>query len=133
MRRRQAERLGTASEIRTFRRVKANDDRRWLCLNGIVLCADTQETLVGYTKGSTEKIRVWKDNGIGIAIAGAGDSEAIEAVADLIKDGIMAEYLKESAPPWVTLLSTRVATRGNAVTLGVDDRSRPTSHQIKPS
>jgi hypothetical protein len=36
---------------------------------------------------------VWKDNGIGIAIAGAGDSEGIETVGPLIQEAIMADYL----------------------------------------
>jgi len=68
----------------------------FVCLDGIVLCADTQETISGYTKNNTEKIRTWQDQGLCIAITGAGDSELIETVGGLIQDALIADYLPSS-------------------------------------
>jgi 20S proteasome alpha/beta subunit len=63
----------------------------FVCADGIVLCADTQET-TGYTKNNTEKIRHWKDDGLCIAITGAGDAELIETVGERIQHALVWEY-----------------------------------------
>ena len=65
----------------------------FVCFDGIVLCADTQETIPGYTKNSTEKIRFWKDGGLGIAITGSGDSELIATAGQLLEQCLTDEYL----------------------------------------
>jgi 20S proteasome alpha/beta subunit len=64
----------------------------FVCLDGIVLCADTQETVIGYTKNNTEKIRVWQDMGLNIAITGAGNSELIETIGGLIQSDLAGDY-----------------------------------------
>ena len=64
----------------------------FVCLDGIVLCADTQETIPGYTKNSRNKIRVWKDQGLGIAIVGSGDAESIETLGQLIEKDLTGDY-----------------------------------------
>jgi len=56
-----------------------------------VLCADTQET-TGYTKNNTDKIRQMWDQGLGVAITGAGDSELIETVGERIQHALFGEY-----------------------------------------
>src|SRR5277367_974521 len=63
------------------------------CFDGIILCADTQEVIPGYTKNETDKIRQWKDNGLCIATAGSGDSELIEALSQRIEDALTNTYL----------------------------------------
>lgn len=63
----------------------------FICMDGIVLCADTQET-TGYTKNNTEKIRQWADDGLCIAIAGAGDTELIETIGERIQHALVWEY-----------------------------------------
>lgn len=64
----------------------------FVCLDGVVLCADTQETISGYTKTNTEKIRIWGDQGLGIAITGAGNAESIETVGKLIQEALTWQY-----------------------------------------
>ncbi len=64
----------------------------FVCLDGIVLCADTQETITGYTKNSTEKIRQMCDQGLCVAITGAGDAELIETVGERIQRALFWEY-----------------------------------------
>ncbi len=66
----------------------------FLCSDGIVLCADTQETVIGYTKNNTEKIRVWQDMGLNIAITGAGNAELIETIGGLIQSDLAGNYFK---------------------------------------
>lgn len=64
----------------------------FVCSEGIVLCADTQETVAGYTKNSTEKIRLRRDGGLNIAITGAGDTELIESIGARIEHALCSEY-----------------------------------------
>jgi 20S proteasome alpha/beta subunit len=64
----------------------------FVCYDGMILCADTQEVIPGYTKNETEKIREWKDRGLCIAIAGAGDTELIEALSQRIESKLTGGY-----------------------------------------
>ena len=63
----------------------------FVCIDGIVLCADTQET-TGYTKNNTEKISSIVDQGLGIAISGAGDTELIETIGAQIQRDLLWGY-----------------------------------------
>lgn len=65
----------------------------FVCMDGIVLCADTQET-TGYTKTNTEKIRAFSDQGLGVAITGAGDTELIETIGKRIQHALFANYTR---------------------------------------
>jgi 20S proteasome alpha/beta subunit len=65
----------------------------FVCLDGIVLCADTQETITGYTKTNTDKIRRMEDHGLCVAITGAGDTELIETVGERIERALFWEYM----------------------------------------
>jgi len=60
--------------------------------DGIVLCADTQETIPGYVKSNKGKIRVWQDEGLNIAIVGSGDSESIETLSQLVEGDLVGDY-----------------------------------------
>ena len=53
----------------------------FVCMDGVVLCADTQETIPGYTKNKTQKINMYMEQHFTVAITGAGDSEMIEALS----------------------------------------------------
>lgn len=63
----------------------------YIGMNGIVLCADTQET-TDYTKTNTEKISHFGELGLDVAITGAGDSELIEIVGGRIQDALFRDY-----------------------------------------
>ena len=63
------------------------------CIDGIVMCADTQET-VGEHKQYAEKITVAGRSAYPIAIGGAGAGELIEAMTQEI-----FEALHREAPP----------------------------------
>jgi 20S proteasome alpha/beta subunit len=67
----------------------------FVCMDGVVLCADSQEVIPDFTKNETEKIRTFKDMGLSIAISGAGHSEIIEAGAQLIEGALVDEYSKD--------------------------------------
>jgi 20S proteasome alpha/beta subunit len=48
------------------------------CADGLVLCADTQETIIGYAKVNTQKITQIETPLYNIVFAGSGDSGLIE-------------------------------------------------------
>jgi len=62
--------------------------------DGIVLCADTQEVIPGYTKNQTEKIResLASDHEFGLLMVGAGDTDLIEAAMQTIEKAIEKEH-----------------------------------------
>src|SRR5258708_11268684 len=64
----------------------------FVCEDGLLLCADSQEVISGYTKNEVDKVRMWKDQGLCIAITGAGDTELIEYAGKLIETAITDEY-----------------------------------------
>src|SRR5437660_5043389 len=68
----------------------------FVCMDGMILCADTQETITGYTKNSTEKIAKWEDDNFTLAVAGSGDSEIVQAVSQKLIEAGYAEHTKEN-------------------------------------
>jgi hypothetical protein len=50
----------------------------YVCESGIVLCADTQETVIGYTKTDTDKLIAFQCPAINLIFAGAGNAVQIE-------------------------------------------------------
>lgn len=82
---------------RPYGRSKMTIAAGFVCLDGIILAADTQETVPGYTKNSTEKIRMWADHGLGIAITGAGDTDLIETIGPEIERAIYRGYSPKQA------------------------------------
>jgi 20S proteasome alpha/beta subunit len=68
----------------------------FVCMDGVVLCADTQETIPGYTKNSTEKIKIWYEQNFTLAITGAGHSEVIETLSQRINKAAMGEFTPDN-------------------------------------
>lgn len=64
----------------------------FVCLDGVLLCADTQETIAGYTKTKTEKILAEFEGSFGIAVTGSGDSEALKTLSQCVVSNVMGEY-----------------------------------------
>jgi len=54
------------------------------CKDGLVLCADTQETISGYAKTDTEKIRIYSTPTYNAVFTGAGDADLLEMTMDEI-------------------------------------------------
>ena len=52
------------------------------CKEGLVLCADTQETIPGYVKSDTEKITIFGASNCNVAFTGAGDGDLLQATAE---------------------------------------------------
>jgi hypothetical protein len=50
----------------------------FICTDGIVICADTQETIPGYVKTHTQKMKLMRSPFFNIAFTGAGDGELID-------------------------------------------------------
>lgn len=91
----------------------------YLCDTGVILCADTQETIAGFVKTSTEKIAVFDGAEYTIALAGAGNNAVqIEMVVQEICDELEAEE-----PP--TIIGFKVLLHG------VLDRLFPLPHYPK--
>jgi len=74
-----------------------------LCTDGIVLCADTQETIGGYSKTDTSKIRSFHSNVFTLSMTGSCDDadyleqafqEIVQACADV------CDPTKGRAPTW---------------------------------
>jgi len=61
------------------------------CRDGLILCADTQETISGYTKLNTDKIRGLMYTGGCINVAGAGDADLIEMAVDRLVDHFLLD------------------------------------------
>jgi len=68
----------------------------FVCADGIIICADTQETISGYTKSSAHKLKVWRDGGLNIVVTGAGDTELIETVSQLLIEALRGDYTEQS-------------------------------------
>jgi len=64
----------------------------YVCSSGIVLCADTQETIPGYTKNKGNKLIAFQCPGLNLIFAGSGnnatqiDETAYEIAAQIIAD-----------------------------------------------
>jgi 20S proteasome alpha/beta subunit len=63
----------------------------YICDYGIILCADTQETIAGFVKTSTEKITVFEGQKHTAALAGAGNNAVqiemiIQEICDELRD-----------------------------------------------
>jgi 20S proteasome alpha/beta subunit len=68
----------------------------FVCMDGVVICADTQETIPGYTKNSTEKMRVYDEKNFTLVVTGAGHSEVIDALTQRITEAAVSEYTQEN-------------------------------------
>lgn len=56
------------------------------CRDGLILCADTQEVIAGYTKLDTDKISTVMAVAGCVSVAGAGDADLIDMVIDRLTD-----------------------------------------------
>ncbi len=91
----------------------------YICDDGEILSADTQETIAGYVKTSSEKITVYDGATYTVALAGAGNNAVqIEMVIQEICDELRAEE-----PP--SMLGFKVLLHG------VLDRLLPLPHYPK--
>jgi hypothetical protein len=67
----------------------------YVCDSGIVLCADTQETIQGYTKNSAKKLLTFQCPGVTLVFAGSGNnSTQIDDTAYEIAAHVIAEEPK---------------------------------------
>jgi hypothetical protein len=64
------------------------------CSDGLVLCADTQETIYSYAKVNTEKMRQLETPSYNVVFTGAGDSGLLEMSAQLMKQALLRENPK---------------------------------------
>jgi len=99
------------SKVPPPRRKRLTIAAGYLGMNGIVLCADTQETYWGF-KSNVDKIRHQTDMGLDVAITGAGDSDLIEAVGERIEKAIFADYSENMVrfPNEILAIIQRVVT-----------------------
>jgi 20S proteasome alpha/beta subunit len=65
----------------------------FVCNDGLVLCADTQETISGYAKVNTQKMKYDEYDFCNIAFTGAGDSGLVDMTIQQ-----MDKALKDSTP-----------------------------------
>ncbi|MBZ5663396.1 MAG: hypothetical protein LAO30_02220 [Acidobacteriia bacterium] len=78
----------------------------YLCDTGVIICADTQESIQGFVKTSTEKVKLFSGSSYTVAFAGAGgNSVQIDMVVQEICD-----ELKEEEPP--SLVGFKVLLHG---------------------
>jgi 20S proteasome alpha/beta subunit len=70
----------------------------YLCNGGIILSADTQETIQGYVKTSTEKITVFEGSTYTVAFAGSGNNGV---QIDMIVQEICDELETEEPPSMI--------------------------------
>jgi 20S proteasome alpha/beta subunit len=76
----------------------------FLCNDGLVLCADTRETIPGYVKSDTEKMVMLKFPLYNLAITGAGDSDLIEMLGEEIADALLLEKTNAAIMPILSVL-----------------------------
>jgi 20S proteasome alpha/beta subunit len=58
------------------------------CTDGLVLCADTQETIVGYSKVNTQKMTQVSTEFYNVVFTGAGDSGLIDMTVQLMDQAL---------------------------------------------
>jgi len=63
----------------------------FVCKDGVILCADTQETIPGYARTDVQKLRSFEVKGINLFFAGAGNNgiqvdASIEEITDNLRD-----------------------------------------------
>jgi 20S proteasome alpha/beta subunit len=75
------------------------------CQTGLVICADTQETIAGYVKTDTDKIRLFQagDKRYNIVFTGAGNGDLIDTAVDEI-----AAALTDEKPQGLTRIALSV-------------------------
>jgi hypothetical protein len=61
------------------------------CSDGLILCADTQETIYTYAKVNTEKMRQLETPLYNVVFTGAGDSGLLEMSAQLMEQALLRE------------------------------------------
>jgi hypothetical protein len=59
------------------------------CSDGLVLCADTQETIIGYAKVDTQKMTQLKTGLHNLVFTGAGDSGLIDMTIQLMSEALI--------------------------------------------
>jgi hypothetical protein len=67
------------------------------CKDGLILCADTQETITGYVKTNTQKIRVMQGPHYSMVFTGAGDADLFEMTVDEIDKGLTRDKVGTGA------------------------------------
>lgn len=78
--------------MRLPRRRKVTIAAGFSCVDGIVLCADTQETIQGYTKTKTEKMNVLYADRCRVVITGSGDSEIVGTISQRLMSAAISEF-----------------------------------------
>jgi hypothetical protein len=65
-------------------------------MDGLIICADTQETITGYSKIDTQKITVYADapGKYNVVFTGAGDSVLIDTFIDSVIDSLSQKELQ---------------------------------------
>ena len=63
------------------------------CKTGLVICADTQETIAGYVKTDTEKIKLFQaaDKKYNVVFTGAGNGDLIDTAINEMTEALSAE------------------------------------------
>jgi len=66
------------------------------CSDGLIICADTQEIIAGYSKVDTEKIRVFSNvpDAYNVVFTGAGDAGLIDTFVDSVTDDLQQKNLQ---------------------------------------
>lgn len=63
----------------------------FVCDEGIVICSDTQETIPGYVKTDSEKMRTIVGGHLSMVFTGSGDADLIEMTIDEIQNRVILE------------------------------------------
>src|SRR6266852_5046288 len=63
------------------------------CTDGLVLCADTQETITGYSKVNTQKMTQLETPFFNMVFTGAGDSGLIDMTVQLMDQALTPKEL----------------------------------------
>lgn len=71
----------------------------FLCEDGIVIAADTQETTVGYMKGERRKIDYYRMDEWSIAVVGSGEASYV----DMCVQKVIRQFAREKNSPLPTL------------------------------
>jgi 20S proteasome alpha/beta subunit len=61
----------------------------FICTDGIVLCADTQEVIYSYAKVNTEKMRQLETPAYNVVFTGAGDTGLLETTIQLMEQALL--------------------------------------------
>jgi 20S proteasome alpha/beta subunit len=85
------------------------------CKEGLIIATDTEESIAGYIKTDTQKMRIVQGQNYDLVITGAGDSDLIDCFVDELVEALEEERPEEIKGIWKVFKNTHLQSFRNHV------------------